>query len=137
MRITLEAEEIVAQEQMLEQALETGRTILPLAAPSVQEPNGFGGDAAFTISEMLDRTECGVRGWGTGEISAPLELPVLEVNRNVACLLSLAETQALSRLLGRLLTRGAIKRALRLAYDFNFYHPDLVTIQVVYFLSQA
>lgn len=86
---------------------------------------------------MLDRTEAGVRGWGTGEVSSPLELPLQEPNAEAVCPLSPAEVRAWQRLLSQLLSKGALKRALSLAASFNYYHPDLVAVQVVYFLAQV
>lgn len=83
-----------------------------------------------------DTHEVGVRGWGTAEATTPLD-ELLEPQQHGDGALSAMEERALQRLLARLLDRGMLAKAVRLAMDFGLYHADLITVQIVFFLAQV
>lgn len=83
------------------------------------------------------RAEMGVRGWGTAEVSSPLNGDVIVLKEGDQSTLRPAELAALSRLLKQLLDRGYLSRAVHLAQEFGQYHVDLITVQLVFYLAQV
>ena len=95
-------------------------------------------DARATLDDSAQaRSDVGVRGWGTAEVSSPLDGEVIVLKEGADSSLSEAELAALSRLLKQLLDRGYLARAVHLAQEFGQYHMDLITVQLVYFLAQV